>query len=106
MVHYPLGGGGRPWAARLVNRAVGVVVARPDLDLVAVARRQVIERERGDAGERIFVAPFCFIGRVVGGESHAGVGPPDPVVGGCLLGGLPVDDELPRFVAVEGEGWD
>ena len=69
VVLHPLGYDVGPGAAGFANRAVCVVVTGTHLDLVAVARRQVIERERGDAGERIFVAPFCFVGRVVGRES-------------------------------------
>ena len=68
VVLHPLGGGGRPRAARLVDRAVGVVISGPDLDLVAVARRKVVEREGGHVAERVFVASFCFVGSTVGKE--------------------------------------
>ena len=62
----PLGNGGGPRSAPLANRAVGVVVTRPDFDLVAVARRQAIKRLCGNVAVGIEVAPLCFVGILVG----------------------------------------
>ena len=95
-----------PWPAPLVYRAVRVVVAGANLDLVVLARRQVIQRERGHAADWIDVTSFCFVGIFVRQIVQARMGPDDPVVGGRRVGGLPGDDQLSRLVADESHGRD